>query len=923
MNTSSDFTLYANTGVQYLGFPIQATGTLPPDEGWHQCWSKQDGTVRPFHYIQWRLQRSGKGDRILVLAVDTSLGPGRQSEGYFDAEDFFDDDREVLIQGLCDEDGEAVSGLAETELRFTIRPAFRRGNAIPVHLVLDFGNNRSGALLLEFEDEKPTMARFELHSRYRLEWVTDHADTTEQGPSWYSSKTHWCTTPLLPAPTVSRVEQQRVVSTNQKRRSLFGKRDSNEDYIRKEVREEPCTFQDLSMARLGQEVDDLALLTNSDVTTGLSSPKRYLWADDDLWLDGDVWHMFDPFNESGTSDCVAPLHGPLLRYLPSHEQDDSRTTDPRNPRHAPRRMMAAALYEILCQAFTFANSPRYRNQVGRTERVREIHSLVLTYPSGMIKEEKEVFMVEATRAAKMFHDTLGRPQTRVPSVRLGVDEASAVHISYLWVEMEKIGQKTSFLFQTKGRSRVSAASGEDDSDATQQPEQIVSRPAGRRITRRFEERRRRGDGPKATDKELRIASIDMGGGTTDIMIARYTFEPKRGHDVIRGEVIYRDGVGWAGDELVKALLQEIIVPELADRNSLDEEAVQFLFGEESRDNRVYRAQRVSWMTRMLVPLAETYLKAAVEMGAEDNRDRDISHTDPDIVSQDVVEILENTIKAKFGADTPYYIREPLGLRYDESDLKDIVHNVFFDLLYELCEKIVEHEADIVLLAGQPTKLKCIQEMVQAFLPLNRSRIIPMHDYYAGRRYPFASTRGSNRGRIVDPKSAVVVGAAIEHAIHHLGKGGQGFIFEIDFHVDSNTYYWGVMLNDQRIDDNRILFEKDKGPNDLDLPLEIRRDRTIIGRRIGDRPEAQASPIYLLRVDCGGRQGRIEFDARIRRVRPSKKDEEKLQLVSVEGTVAGEPAELGKNVFWSWCTLVGQRSFLDIGELSNINTFGLP
>ena len=61
--------------------------------------------------------------------------------------------------------------------------------------------------------------------------------------------------------------------------------------------------------------------------------------------------------------------------------------------------------------------------------------------------------------------------------------------------------------------------------------------------------------PSATQaNEIRIACIDIGGGTTDLMIAKYNFESKI-DDSIRGQVLHQDGISLGGDQLVKRLLE--------------------------------------------------------------------------------------------------------------------------------------------------------------------------------------------------------------------------------------------------------------------------------------------------------------------------------------------------------------------------------
>ena len=43
-----------------------------------------------------------------------------------------------------------------------------------------------------------------------------------------------------------------------------------------------------------------------------------------------------------------------------------------------------------------------------------------------------------------------------------------------------------------------------------------------------------------------------------------------------------------------------------------------------------------------------------------------------------------------------------------------------------------------------------------YVPLSPSRIVAMHNHYAGNWYPYQDEKGHNPGVIIDPKSPVVV-----------------------------------------------------------------------------------------------------------------------------------------------------------------------
>ena len=172
--------------------------------------------------------------------------------------------------------------------------------------------------------------------------------------------------------------------------------------------------------------------------------------------------------------------------------------------------------------------------------------------------------------------------------------------------------------------------------------------------------------------------------------------------------------------------------------------------------------------------------------------------------------------------------------------------------------------------------------------------------------------------IVDPKSAVVVGAAIEF----MARNGMlpQFKFSMRGKETENTYYWGVMTEStSTIREERMLFHPVEDANTKDEWTEFTTiaQRTLIGRKMAGDEYAQATPIYVLKMETGDRIGPTEVTVRIRRVPATDETEEHLEIDSVTGTVAGQPAVLGENVHFNWRTLADERYFLDTGGLDNI------
>ena len=86
---------------------------------------------------------------------------------------------------------------------------------------------------------------------------------------------------------------------------------------------------------------------------------------------------------------------------------------PTKPVHAPRCMMTVAIYEMLCQAYSYVNSTAYRNASGEAGRARELRTLTLervskptatsarsTSNETVIKSAKPAFRAEAMAAGE-------------------------------------------------------------------------------------------------------------------------------------------------------------------------------------------------------------------------------------------------------------------------------------------------------------------------------------------------------------------------------------------------------------------------------------------------------------------------------------------------------------------------------------------
>ena len=292
--------LFANTGVQILCFPLRGGNRYSATQigyGFQRCRTAagvEGQEPKTIPYLQWQIVQ-GTSNR-LFLAVETTCGD--PEAGYFCEAGTLIKDFHIRLEGMVDLAGQPLKGLPPIEL--VIRPVTAiAGDAKAVHMVLDFGNSRTGGLLLELSGEisqTPHMMPFELVNRYHLDAWNDQGQFTSTPASrWFSSKTHWCNTPYLPPLAQKRIEYHMPEEEEKPATGWFG-RTIKPKPTKVEVTLTPSMFDDLSMVRLGREADDMihVIRADGDIRTGVSSPKRYLWADDASWLEGANWFMADP-----------------------------------------------------------------------------------------------------------------------------------------------------------------------------------------------------------------------------------------------------------------------------------------------------------------------------------------------------------------------------------------------------------------------------------------------------------------------------------------------------------------------------------------------------------------------------------------------------------------------------------------------------
>lgn len=474
-----------------------------------------------------------------------------------------------------------------------------------------------------------------------------------------------------------------------------------------------------SPMRVGPEAERLAGAgISTQGATGLSSPKRYLW---DERLSPQVWRFNGRATDGVTVD--PPVGGPLMQYV----TDDGTVQRKPGAPAARARFCRAALFtfmltEIVMQALNQMNAPNHRRSRKYAEQPRRLRSVILTLPPGMPVAEQKRLRTRAQSAVRLAWDLLGWTGTLPEApVKADLDEATATQIVWLHNEVSlRLQGDAGGLLEMIGRVRPEV-----------------------------------GDSPA-----IRIASIDIGGGTTDLMITTYSlsgpaFVPQQN---------FRESFKIAGDDVLERIITAIVLPAfeaalgaagLADPKALVSRKLGQDRGGESEQDRHLRRLFVS---QVLEPLGLAILHAYEQTP---------SRAPTNLVNDTAGALLGGGLAAADralryldaaaqDAGARDFASAQVRLSAESRQVERVTSAVLGPILADLCEVVWTYDCDVVLLSGRPSRMRIVMDMVLAKTPVAPHRIIGMHRYRVGETYPFRDAAN----RIDDPKTTAAVGAAL-------------------------------------------------------------------------------------------------------------------------------------------------------------------
>ncbi len=649
-----------------------------------------------------------------------------------------------------------------------------------------------------------------------------------------------------------------------------------------------------SPVRIGPEAVRLSAMSRgNEGQTGLSSPKRYLWDDKP---------RLTPWRFNPATDPEGMIRGSYLRYL----AEDGSVLSMRNRTGiAMRSMFSRAslftlfLLEVLLQARSQVNS--YAARYGRQDMAapRRIASLVLTVPPAMPLEEVRMVRERTRAAAFLLRDVTGSKEVMSSEVKL--DEATATQIVFLYDQISHAyqGDAPDYL-DLAGRLRP----GPDG----------VARPS------------------------LRVGSIDVGGGTTDLAIYTYTLNDR----VVVPQEEFREGFRVAGDDVLETVLMRHVMPDvsraLVEAGLTRQRARQLLvtlFRVPAGTEPERQARRLT-LNHVLAPAALAVLG-------------EYESWDPMLPGSVETRPLGQMLAARAPGlmavqpETRGRAREPAGLRAAawlngraaeagavDFSVENVLLTLDFAAIHEtvrqtlqvaidpLCEIVHRLGCDALLLTGRGVRWPVVSEMVINSLAIEPHRVQAMHRYRVGAWYPFAD----GTGRIFDPKTTVAVGAMLYRLLHD----GQldNLALADKFGIRSTARYVGLMENDRRIRTPRILFSGfDSDEADERTARLTFSGRSFIGFKQFRAERWPASPLYRMELAAEKAGGvTLPLSLSVRRKFTRRDEGDAMEIEIEEGSVLDgrDRVVLAGTLTRSLQTLPGEEGshWLDAGQLVTLD-----
>jgi len=513
-----------------------------------------------------------------------------------------------------------------------------------------------------------------------------------------------------------------------------------------------------SIVRLGIEANELIhkavnLNVGVEKITTFSSPKRYLWDNNPQQKD---WEFLTLSGEKNKKRLVQ-LRG-VSEQLNTDGSLNLKGEGVINKYYSRKALMTFAFLEILAQAKMKINSYEYRHKWGGENKPRRISRFIVTCPTAMSRVEQITLRKCAEDAAiiiNRFYNGTYSEKINEKEVRKSVqiipavnnianqsdqnewiyDEATCSQFVYLYSELTKrYRNNCKEYFDFYGKERK--------------------------------------DLIDYNKKSLTIGSVDIGAGTTDLMIATYKYDDT-GQCTLKPVPLFWESFYIAGDDLLKNLIRKLVIEgqyaaisnylEKATNSDGARLTLDFFGKDNARQSVTDRQIRSEFNLQVSIPVVTHFLEILRE-----NKVEKATFTFDDIFidTKPTERVLEHFEK-HFG----FSIKD-LNWQYEKGITTKIVESTFDSLVGKISTVLSYYGCDIVLLSGRPTSLKPLSDLFLKYYAVSPNRLITLNNFRIGTWYPFQN----GKGYFKDSKSIVAIGAMIGY--YASTRGLDGFFLDL-------------------------------------------------------------------------------------------------------------------------------------------------
>ena len=496
-----------------------------------------------------------------------------------------------------------------------------------------------------------------------------------------------------------------------------------------------------SPVRVGAAADSLIAAgyhANGSDHSFLSSPKRYLWNHS---KSAAQWSYFSEHGD--TQHVQLPNHsesGVLLRNRAGEQLPDHVHLEPHVPQYFSKSSMNRFFFmEVLQHVLTQINDVDFRRQMGNAHVKRTLRHVVVTCPTGMMKEEQATLRRYAEEALAYltnhpsFLGETGQDTTNAPKVHPTQKDIlkrnDELQDRDEWMYDEATNVQLLYLYGTL----IHQFGGNLES-----------------FKSTFEHANPPGTG-------VRIGVVDVGGGTCDIMVCDHKMEERNGGIDVTPKPVFWDSWMRAGDDLRKELIEKHLVPNLVQHcheqgNLEGDNLLRQLIGDaQGQFDQTRTVLLRNFMQQIAIPVTDAYFSCA---NAGEVRQLTYSEMFGD---QGIKEELLNRVFDLTRIDLRNVI-----WRIDPAAVNHTARQFFASQFQSLSGILGALDCDLVLLSGGTFLLESLEEEFNRGLSVLQSRVTNLNHWKPGNWHPFTD----ELGRLSDTKSSVTLGAAIAlHAGH--------------------------------------------------------------------------------------------------------------------------------------------------------------